>query len=96
MLGFVVCYVSSIEILYRRIGLEGRIKGISYLSDNLTPLYFIHWTIIGWGMLSGYPDKLSLYNCFIVMIIVAILSLIVLKGYHNIKENDYTLYFDNP
>ncbi len=87
MLGFVTCYVSSVELLCRRIGISGRIKFISYLSDNLTPLYFIHWTIIGWGMLSGYPDKLSLNSCLIVMLLVGVLSLLVLKGYHNAKEN---------
>lgn len=91
MLGFVTFYVCSIELLYRQVGIKGRIKGIGYLSDNLTPLYFIHWTIIGWGMLSGYPDKLSLNSCFMVMILVGISSLIVLKGYHNFKENEFTI-----
>ncbi len=91
MLGFITFYVCSIELLYRQVGVKGRIKGIRYLSDNLTPLYFIHWTIIGWGMLSGYPDKLSLNSCFIAMILIGILSLIVLKGYHNFKENPFTI-----
>lgn len=91
IIGFVTCYVSGVELICRRIGVKGRIKGVSYLSDNLTPLYFIHWIIIGWGMVSGYTDKLSLMNCFIVMILVGIASLLVLKGYHHVKENPFNI-----
>lgn len=91
MIGFVMFYVSAVELLCRRIGVKGRIKGVSYLSDNLTPLYFIHWIIISWGMVSGYNDKLSLTNCFIIMILVAVASLLVLQGYHNFKENPFNI-----
>lgn len=91
MLGFVTCYISSVELLCRKIGVKGRIKGVSYLSDNLTELYFIHWIIIGWSMVSGYTDKLSLTECFFVMGVVAVLSLLVLKGWHYFRENEFTI-----
>lgn len=91
MLGFITFYVSVVELLCRRIGVKGRIKGVSYLSDNLTELYFIHWIIIGWSMISGYTDKMSLASCFMVMIMVAVLSLLVLKGWHHFRENEFSI-----
>lgn len=91
ILGFITCYVSSVELLCRKIGVKSRIKGISYLSDNLTPLYFIHWIIIGWSMVSGYTDELSLSECILVMFAVAVLSLLVLEGWHHFRENEFSI-----
>lgn len=83
MIGFAMFYVSGVELICRRIGVQKKIKIAAYLSDNLTALYIIHWTIIGWLMISGAPNKLSLGMCFLFMLLVAVLSLGVLIVYRD-------------
>lgn len=84
MIGFAILYVSTVELVCRRAGISGRIGMVSFLSDNLTSLYMIHWIIIGWGMLSGLPHRLSLSGCLAVIAVVSLLSYSVLVGYRYI------------
>lgn len=83
MLGFATFYVSGVELICRRLGVQGKIKIAGYLSDNLTALYMIHWTIIGWLMVTGAPNKLTLGMCFLMMLLVAVLSIGVLLVYRD-------------
>lgn len=89
MVGFAMFYVTGVELICRRLGVKKKIKIAAYLSDNLTALYMIHWTIIGWLMITGMPNKLSLGMCFLVMLLVAVLSLgilIVYRDYQGAKK----------
>jgi len=89
MVGFAMFYVTGVELICRRLGVKKKIKIAAYLSDNLSALYMIHWTIIGWLMITGMPNQLSLGMCFLVMLLVAVLSLgilIVYRDYQGAKK----------
>lgn len=83
ILGFVMFYVSGVELICRRLGVNKNIKVAAYLSDNLTALYMIHWTVIGWLMITGMPHKLSLGMCFGMMLLVGVLSISILIVYRD-------------
>jgi len=100
MLGFAIFYVTGVELICRRLGVQKKIKIAAYLSDNLTALYIIHWTIIGWLMLTGAPKKLSLSMCFLFMLLVGVLSLGILIVYRDYQEakkrNSISVTSGNP
>lgn len=86
MLGFAIFYVTGVELICRRLGVKKKIKVAAYLSDNLTSLYLIHWTVIGWLMITGMPHKLSLGMCFMVILLVGVLSISILIVYQDYRS----------
>ncbi len=71
--GFVILWILTLNRLVPRI--RGKLKnGIRYVSTNLTSIYCIHWTILGWLLLLIPMNSINGFTTIIFFVILFAVS----------------------
>jgi len=84
--GIVFIWLWLCQQAINKIGTNPCLQLLYFWSANVTTLYFIHWLIIGWGLMLFGSEQLNLLSLLLWMTTVAVLSHFSLQAWLKVSK----------